>query len=322
MIDKIRNAQNVENIVSDASKSEVVNFIVELQEERDTLRAELDSITDQLRAAKVEAAEEKRMKDSWFGHYENCYGNYHDALTQNMALRAELDKQKEQKPVAYIIQYDVDGVIETSLQETNELSYFCWQDGNGDEWPAISSTPLYAHPVPPLQVPEWLLEMSKQMREQDNRSTAHPFWQVRCKRYIVTEQGYNEHHWQICGDDGVIYRSIDPIEELYDYLIENHSDFVSYWNNENSVENLSEWLDPTDDHLPDGLRLIYVQEIEEIVTTHFTEHDARAFIARKQHDYPKLYTYVESAYWSPQLRKLQDWIISLSAAPTPPSDEV
>jgi hypothetical protein len=39
---------------------------------------------------------------------------------------------------------------------------------------------------------------------------------------------------------------------------------------------------------------------------------AEQFIERKQHDYPKLYTYAESAYWSPQLRELQDWIKSLT----------
>lgn len=179
---------------------------------------------------------------------------------------------------------------------------------------------LYAEPQPAqaAAIPEWLMEMSQQMRDQDNRGTSHPFFQVRCKRYIVTEQGYNEHHWELCGDDGVVYRSIDPIEILYEYLTENHEDFVNYWNKENHVNELSEWFDPEDDeHLPDWLRRIYVQEVEEIVTTHLTEAAAYQFIDRKQHDYPKLYTYAESAYWSPQLRKLQDWIISLSASPKP-----
>ena len=66
------------------------------------------------------------------------------------------------------------------------------------------------------------------------------------------------------------------------------------------------------DELPKGVNKLFVQETEEIVTTHLTEADALWFIKRKQHDYPKLYTYVESAYWSPQLKQLQDWIISLT----------
>lgn len=90
-----------------------------------------------------------------------------------------------------------------------------------------------------IEVPEFLLEMSKQMREQDSRLTAHPIWQVRCKRYASTQEGINEAGYEI---------------------------------------------------------------IEEVVSTHMTEADAIAFIARKGHDYPTLYTYVESAYWAPQLR--------------------
>lgn len=223
------------------------------------------------------------------------------------ALRDKLAEIEAQEPVGGVIHA---GESEIILSRDSMVSVSI-----GDH--------LYALPVQPspaVAVPEFLLEMSKQIREQDSRSTSHPFWQVRCKRYIVTEQGYNEHHWEICGDDGVIYRSLDPIEELHEYLIENHSEFVSNWNNYHDAEDIAEWFDATDDNLPDGLRLVYVQEIEEVVSTHLTEVGAKAFIDRKQHDYPKLYTYVESAYWSPQLRQLQDWIISLST-PTPPSAE-
>jgi len=171
-------------------------------------------------------------------------------------------------------------------------------------------------PVNHNSIPDFLLEMSRQMRHQDSRSTSHPFWQVRCHRYIPTEQGYNDHHWEICGYEGVIYRSTDPIEQLHEYLIENHPEFVIERNEYHDAEDICDWLDEDFNgaaHLPDVLNLIYVQEIEEVVSTHFTEHDARGFIERQQHNYPKLYTYVESAYWSPQIRKLQDWIISLTA---------
>lgn len=170
-------------------------------------------------------------------------------------------------------------------------------------------------PVNHNSIPDFLLEMSRQMRHQDSRSTSHPFWQVRCHRYIPTEQGYNDHHWEICGDEGVIYRSTEEIELLQDYLIENHSEFLNARNEYHDAVDIGEWLrdDINEDDLPDGLRMIYVQQVEEVVSTHFTEHDARGFIERQQHNYPKLYTYVESAYWSPQIRKLQDWIISLTA---------
>ena len=43
-----------------------------------------------------------------------------------------------------------------------------------------------------------------------------------------------------------------------------------------------------------------------------TEEDANWFIKRKQHDYPKLYTYVESLCFCPQMIELRGWIKSLS----------
>jgi len=162
-----------------------------------------------------------------------------------------------------------------------------------------------------IEIPDFLLEMSKQMSEQPNRSTAHPFWQVRCKRYIITEAGYDEHHWELIDEEfGVIYRS-DSDEDCNTILLERYPEFCSRWKKLNGDYFLEEF-EVDYDGLPRGVTKVYLQEIEEIVTTHLTEHDANWFIRRKQHDYPKLYTYVESAYWSPQLKQLQDWVISLT----------
>lgn len=171
-------------------------------------------------------------------------------------------------------------------------------------------------------IPEFLLEMSKQMAEQPNRMTAHPFWQVRCKRYLPTMEGYNEHHWELVGDDGVIWKSTDPIEDLVSTLTEDHPEWCASWLEDrdeiegygDTYEAMKECFDPSEGEYPDELTWLPVQEIEEVVTTHLTQSDAEWFIKRKQHDYPPLYTWVESAYWSPQLRQLQDWIISLNQA--------
>ncbi|MCH8553253.1 MAG: hypothetical protein LAT62_15045 [Natronospirillum sp.] len=64
--------------------------------------------------------------------------------------------------------------------------------------------------------------------------------------------------------------------------------------------------------LPDGMSVFPVQEVEEVISTHLTQSDAEWFIRRKQHDYPPLYTYVESACWAPQLRQLQGWLTFLA----------
>lgn len=170
-----------------------------------------------------------------------------------------------------------------------------------------------------LEAPDWLLEMAEQMRDQPTRSTAHPFWQVRCKRHLPTAEGYNDSHYEVVGDEGVVWRSIDPIKGLVDHLLEHHEEWCRQWAEDHDhmddcstvAEAIESFFDASEGELPDGLTTVFVQEVEEVVTTHLTQADAEWFIKRKQHDYAPLYTYVESAYWSPQMRQLQDWIISL-----------
>lgn len=160
------------------------------------------------------------------------------------------------------------------------------------------------------ELPEFLIEMSKQMSEQPNRCTAHPFWQVRCKRYEPTQEGYNEHHWVLQNEDGEFFRS-DTDESANSALLEMYPEFCEQWEKDEE-EDFLDMFDADYQELPSEVTKLYVQEVEQVVSTHLTEHDANWFIKRKQHDYPKLYTWVESAYWSPQVRKLQDWIISLT----------
>lgn len=172
-----------------------------------------------------------------------------------------------------------------------------------------------------IEVPDWLLEMSNQMSQQDNRVTAHPFWQVRCKERLPTAEGYSD-EYQIFGEDGVIYFSLDPFGELIGHLLDCHEDWCKSWTEDRADEDEEgPWrdyfesyfeVDTHDVDLPDGLGFVYVQEVDKVISTHFTQADAEWFIQRKQHDYPPLFTYVESAYWSPQIRQLQDWIIGFT----------
>jgi len=164
------------------------------------------------------------------------------------------------------------------------------------------------------ELPDFILEMSKQMSAQPARSTSHPFWQVRCKRYVITQEGYNEHHWILQNDDGEFFNSRSDVDGCpTEALLENYPEFCKQWGIDYGVDFLESYDIEIYDELPGGVNKLFMQEIEEVVTTHLTEADANWFIKRKQHDYPKLYTWVESAYWSPQLKELQDWIISLSA---------
>ncbi|MBO2684952.1 ead/Ea22-like family protein [Shewanella algae] len=177
-----------------------------------------------------------------------------------------------------------------------------------------------------IEVPAFLLEMSQQMHQQDNRMTAEPIWQVRCKRYLVTEQGYSEDHWEILHDDSegrALHHSAfsDDYSELAEYLLETDEDWCKEWCDEQGIDFCeSAFIDAfSTDYDPDGCidlpdcyKRLYLQETEEVIKTCLTEADALAFIARKQHDYPKLYTYVESMVFCPQMIELRNWIMSLT----------
>lgn len=175
-----------------------------------------------------------------------------------------------------------------------------------------------------IEIPDFLIEMSKQMNEQPSSGTAHPFWQVRYKHYIPTECGYNAHHWELSDGEGVAYRSdkqssVDAAnylrENYHHWFYEKLTDIIDdefFEDGMTDEENFAACFDYDYEDLPDGVNRVFVQEVEEIASTHLTEHEAKWFIKRKQHDYPPLYTYVASAYWSPQLRELQDWIIGLT----------
>ena len=167
-----------------------------------------------------------------------------------------------------------------------------------------------------VEIPEFLKVMSERMNNQDGRCTAHPFFQVRCKRYLVTAEGYSDHHFEIVCDDGTLFRS--DTDDFNDFV--EGEEYAEYWKHVSIVEGVDSIFHSVDDvngylfceFLEEhDLNLVYVQEVEDIVSTHMTEAGANEFIARKQHDYPKLYTHAESAYWSSELKQLQYWIKSL-----------
>lgn len=180
-----------------------------------------------------------------------------------------------------------------------------------------------------MEIPEFLIEMSKQMHEQDNRITAHPIWQVRCKRYLLTEQGYNESHWELHSHDSEghpVYSSKEGYNNRHaiEYLVDEAPDWCHRWAEEHEY-NLEEFetledafdayfsfTDPHEDEWPEDWKVVYMQETEQVVRACLTEADANAFIVRKQHDYPHLYTYVETMYHCPQMIQLREWILSLT----------
>jgi hypothetical protein len=173
-----------------------------------------------------------------------------------------------------------------------------------------------------VEIPSFILELSNQLNNQPSRSTSHPFYQVRCNRAYVTQEGYDCAYFVVQDEDGIVYQSNKNDHESFaQYLNENYSEWLSDTFEDVEVIDVDFVLDNFDfdcEDLPKGLTKLWMQEIEEVVSTHLTLDAAESFIKRKQHDYPKLFTYAESAYWSPQLRELQDWLKSL----TKPSESI
>ena len=160
-----------------------------------------------------------------------------------------------------------------------------------------------------MDIPNFLIEMSKQLNEQGNRVTAEPIFQVRCDRYITCAED-REDYWSIVdtgNEYSEIYRSDKcDTDYFFSYMRENYAEWVDEWESNEEDEFNPDNFDVEDSHLdlPDGydqLERISMQKIHEVVKSCLTEFDAQSFIDRKQHDYPKLYIYVESMVFCHQL---------------------
>ena len=178
-----------------------------------------------------------------------------------------------------------------------------------------------------MKIPKFLIEMSEQMNNEDNRCTADPIWMVyhdnwlTCaddrgdKEILLLQDG--DHHMEC--DDG------DHIE-ISKYLIEHYNDWCLDY-----IKSSCEEADGVDiiDELESYLNLegyylyslpadvtiekLCMQKEMKVINSHLTLEGANQFIARKQHDYPKLYTYVYSMYYCNQMKELRQWIKSLSS---------
>ncbi len=180
-----------------------------------------------------------------------------------------------------------------------------------------------------MEIPKFLTEMSEQMNNENNRCTADPVWQVRCKRTRVTSSDNSDLFEIIDRENDYILvatnkESDDINQQIINYLdcdVDDLPIILEQWldsnaedctSGEDKIEFFIENFDCEAEEL-EGLDLIWVEEYEDIVQGAFlTEQDANWFINRKQHDYPKLYTYVASMYFCPQMKELRAWIKSLT----------
>jgi hypothetical protein len=172
-----------------------------------------------------------------------------------------------------------------------------------------------------MEIPQFLIEMSEQINTQDNRITANPIWQVCYDKEHVTAEGYEDYivYGASDGDYNLILSteegSLLNNENAITYLIDNHSEWCKKWAHdfEREMDDF-DFSEEFDNYEMGGLNIQknYMTRRKEVVKVCLTEADAKWFIQRKQHDYPKLYTYVESMVFCPQMIELREWIKSLS----------
>lgn len=169
-----------------------------------------------------------------------------------------------------------------------------------------------------MKIPKFLIDMSEQLNTQDNRITADPIWMVCYDKKHVTADGYHQ-FTEYAVNDGD-YRIVFSTEEgsladnkhASEFLIENHPEFCQDWE-KSSQEDFDCFNFENEIYdLPKGIEEFHMIRRQEIVKACLTEADANWFIKRKQHDYPKLYTYVFSMCYCPQMIELRQWIMSLT----------
>ena len=175
-------------------------------------------------------------------------------------------------------------------------------------------------------IPEFLIEMSKNMNIQDNRTTADPIWMVCFDEPHVCPEGYDEYYEVLETEND--YKSIYSSKGGADnsganlYLWENYKEWCEQWVLDRSFSDDFERLGEegffmenycfSEDEYPDCVDRFYMATTMKVVKACLTESDAKAFIARKQHDYVKLYTYVYSMCYCPEMIALRGWIMGIT----------
>lgn len=169
-----------------------------------------------------------------------------------------------------------------------------------------------------IEIPNFLIEMSEQLNTQDNRITADPIWMICYDKPYITEEGHHSYtEYATTHDDyNLIYSdekgSLADNEHAIQHLIEYYPSFCDQWEEDNALPIDDFCIETHSDYLPDDIQIFHMNKTMHIVKACLTEADANFFIKRKQHDYPKLYTYVYSMVYCPQMIELRKWIMSLT----------
>jgi hypothetical protein len=170
-----------------------------------------------------------------------------------------------------------------------------------------------------MELPKFLIEMSEQMNKEDVRCTAEPIWMVCYDKWSTCADGRGDKEiWLLCDDGEYIDTDIEDPKVILDHLVEYYAEWVDCWlfddDEKGNTEHFFDNFDLEYGTLPSGVSVekISMQKEMAVVKACLTQDDADYFIERKQHDYAKLYTYVFSMIYCPQMIELRNWIKTLT----------
>lgn len=154
-------------------------------------------------------------------------------------------------------------------------------------------------------IPQEILDIAKRMDADDPSGLLHTFWQVRVKKSFPAPDFYTD-KWVLFDEDGEVFESW-KVGDFNEFLCEKYEIDHLDWDGD-CVEDLKN----KHENIPEYLNKIHYQEIEIVEATHLTKISAERFIEKKQPFYTnKLYIHQESAYWSPDLKAVQDFLKEL-----------
>ena len=148
-----------------------------------------------------------------------------------------------------------------------------------------------------VQIPDFLLDMSKRLHTQDNRMTADPLFCVFEKQQIVVPESMSYDY--ICWFSQDSYCDAD--DETVNKLEELREDLGSYCWHDDEIELDGElW------------RRCAIEEIDKFVAAALTEAGAQEHIEMNGHNLRRPFIYVTSLHRTPEMIKLREWLLSLT----------
>lgn len=143
-----------------------------------------------------------------------------------------------------------------------------------------------------------LLEISDNIKTQDNRCTAYPLFVVFQKREIVTHEDYDHDFIAWFNEEGerANEETSKQLDEMRKDIDGNHfmEDEIELGNDEDGI---TEW------------RQLAIKEIDEFVTACFTEKGCNDYLALNKHNLKKPYIYTESLFRNHEMLSIRDYIL-------------